>query len=119
MSEQSNVQVQTEKLNILKQEFELVNAKIMTSEKENEALIHKLASLTLKMQEFEELFNDKQAQLDAVISLRDALMAENDELRASNRFLSQNQQEDKEVSEKSPTATSKTNTKSKTSNNCR
>jgi len=93
MMEQHNVETQTEKLNILKEEFELVNAKVMTSEKENEALIHKLASLTLKMQELEEAYNDKETQLEVVLSLKDALIAENEELRASNQYLIQHAQE--------------------------
>jgi len=89
MSEQNNVQTQTEKLNILKEEFELANAKVMTSEKENEALILKLATLTLRMQELEENFIDQETQLEVVTSLKEALIAENEELRTNNQYLMQ------------------------------
>jgi len=89
MSEQNNVQTQTEKLNILKEEFELANAKVMTSEKENEALILKLATLTLRMQELEENYIDQETQLEVVTSLKEALIAENEELRTNNQYLMQ------------------------------
>ena len=81
--------MQTQKLDILREEFELVNAKVMTSEKENEALIHKLASLTLKLQEEEENSMDKDLKLEVLQSLKDALLAENEELKTSNKYLVQ------------------------------
>ena len=85
--ERNNVITQTEKLNILQEEFELVNAKLITSEKENEALIQRLASITLEAQEQEENEENKDTKLQVLMSLKDALIAENEELRVSNQYL--------------------------------
>lgn len=53
------MRTQTEKLNILRREFAFLNARNITTEKENEALIHKLATITMKMQEIEEMTTEK------------------------------------------------------------
>lgn len=58
-TERNSVKTQTEKLNILRKEFAFLNAKNITTEKENEALIHKLATITMKMQEIEEMTTEK------------------------------------------------------------
>ena len=58
-SEKNSVRTQTEKLNILRKEFAFMNVKSVTNEKENEALIHKLATITMKMQEIEDQTSEK------------------------------------------------------------
>jgi len=88
--EKNSVRIQTEKLNILRQEYAYLNAKSITTEKENEALIHKLATLTLKMQEIEEMIREKEERLEELPTLqdlRDTLMVEADELRKSKEHL--------------------------------
>lgn len=103
--ERNNVITQTEKLNILQEEFELVNAKLITSEKENEALIQKLASITMEAQEQEENEENKDTKLQVLMSLKDALIAENEELRASNQYLLQrleNRDQDSQPENMSP-----------------
>jgi len=67
--EKNSVRIQTEKLNILRQEYAYLNAKSITTEKENEALIHKLATLTLKMQEIEEMIREKRRKIRRVTNI--------------------------------------------------
>jgi kinesin family protein 5 len=88
--EKNSVRIQTEKLNILRQEYAYLNAKSITTEKENEALIHKLATLTLKMQEFEETMREKEEKLEELPTLqdlRDTLMVEVDELKKNKDYM--------------------------------
>ena len=84
------MRIQTEKLNILRGEFGYLNAQNIKNEKENEALIHKLATLTLKMQEIEELIRSKDDKIEELVSLqnlRDSLMEEVDNLKANKELL--------------------------------
>ncbi len=60
-----------------------MNARVITLEKENEALIHKLATLTLKMQERDEISKQKDDNLEGLLALRETLIAENEELKRS------------------------------------
>ncbi len=57
--ERNNVKTQTEKLNNLRKEFTLLNSKSITQERENEALIHKIAELTVQIHAFDESSKDK------------------------------------------------------------
>jgi kinesin family member 5 len=81
--EKENVRTQTEKINILRKEFAYMNAKVITTEKENENLIQKVADLTLKKQEIQETLLEKDMKIQALIELRNNLMAENEELKRS------------------------------------
>jgi hypothetical protein len=85
--ERNNVRTQTEKVNILRKEFAFMNAKVITLEKENEALIHKLATLTLRMQEIEEIHRAKEDNIDGLLALKETLIAENEELKRSKEQL--------------------------------
>jgi len=78
---------QTEKVKILKKDLTEANTKMVMVEKENEALINKLATLTLKMQELEEKFRDKEMKLEILQLLKDILMTENEELKKSRKYL--------------------------------
>lgn len=64
-----------------------MNAKVITLEKENEALIHKLATLTLRMQEIEETHRQKEDNLEGLFALKETLIAENEELKRSKEQL--------------------------------
>ena len=88
--EKSSVRIQTEKLNILRGEFGYLNAQNIKNEKENEALIHKLAALTLKMQDMEEIMRLKDDKIDEFASLQnlqDTLIEEVDNLKANRELL--------------------------------
>ena len=93
------MKIQTEKLNILRGEFGYLNAQNIKNEKENEALIHKLATMTLKMEEIEEsilLKDDKIEELVSLQNLKDTLMEEVDNLKANKKFLTKTL-EDKDI----------------------
>ena len=88
--EKNSVKIQTQKLNILRGEFGYLNAQNIKNEKENENLIHKLATLTLKMQEMEELMRLKDDKIDELVSLqnlRDTLVVEVDNLKSNRELL--------------------------------
>ena len=77
---------QTEKVKLFKKDLLEANTKMVMVEKENEALINKLATLTLKMQELEEKFRDKEMKLEILQLLKDILMTENEELKKSRKY---------------------------------
>lgn len=82
-AEKSNVRVQTEKLNILRKEFTLLNEKLMLAEQENETMLNKLTSLTLKNKEFDELLQEKDNTIQRMQTDYEALLAQNNELKLS------------------------------------
>jgi len=89
---------QTEKVKLLKKDLTENNTKMMMVEKENEALINKLATMTLKTQELEEKFRDKEMKLEILQLLKDVLMTENEELKKSRQiFLNDLDEENNEI----------------------
>ena len=89
---------QTEKVKLLKKDLTENNTKMMMIEKENEALINKLATMTLKTQELEEKFRDKEMKLEILQLLKDVLMTENEELKKSRQlFLNDLDEENNEI----------------------
>ena len=93
------MKIQTEKLNILRGEFGYLNAQNIKNEKENEALIHKLATMTLKMEEIEESIIFKDDKIEELLSfqnLKDTLMEEVDNLKANKKILTKTL-EDKDI----------------------
>jgi len=96
--ERMSLSKQSEKVNLLKRDLSENNNKMVMIEKENEALINKLASLTLKMQELEEKFRDKEMKLEILQLLKDILMTENEELKKSRKsFLNDLDEENHEI----------------------
>lgn len=91
--ERNNVKSQTEKLNGLKKDFTLLNAKSLTQEKENEALIHKLAELTMSLQGNEELVKEKDDKIEQLEELKQTFIAEIDSLKQSKNNLIQTLEE--------------------------
>ena len=87
--ESGNVRIQTEKLNILRKEFALLNAKAITQEEENEQLIHKMAGLTMKSQEFEELMREKDEKIEQLEQIKLTHLSEIDGLKGSKEHLLQ------------------------------
>ena len=96
--ERLSLSKQSEKVNFLKKDLAENNNKMLMIEKENEALINKLATLTLKMQELEEKFRDKEMKLEILQLLKDILMTENEELKKSRKvFLNDLDEENNEI----------------------
>lgn len=91
--ERNNVKSQTEKLNGLKKDFTLLNAKSLTQEKENEALIHKLAELTMSLQTNEELVKEKDDKIEQLEELKQTFIVEIDSLKQSKNNLIQTLEE--------------------------
>jgi len=85
--ERNNVKAQTEKLNGLRKEFTLLNAKSLTQEKENEALIHKLAELTMSLQSNEELLKEKDDKIEQLETLKQTYMTEIEGIKESKEHL--------------------------------
>lgn len=85
--ERNNVKTQTEKLNTLRKDFSLLNAKSLTQEKENEALIHKLAELTMSLQSNEEILKEKDDKIEQLDALKQAFITEIDSLKESKNHL--------------------------------
>ena len=86
-NERNNVKAQTEKLNGLRKEFTLLNAKSLTQEKENEALIHKLAELTMALQSNEELLKEKDDKIEQLETLKQTYMIEIQGIKDSKEHL--------------------------------
>lgn len=96
--ERLSLSKQTEKVKLLKKDLTENNTKMMLIEKENEALINKLATMTLKTQELEEKFRDKEMKLEILQLLKDVLMTENEELKKSRQlFLNDLDEENNEI----------------------
>ena len=87
--ERNNVKAQTEKLNNLRKEFTLLNAKSLTQEKENESLIHKLAEITMSLQSNEEILKEKYNKIEQIESLKLAFISEIEGLKESKKHLLQ------------------------------
>jgi len=87
--ERNNVKAQTEKLNGLRKEFTLLNAKSLTQEKENEALIHKLAELTMSLQSNEETLKEKDDKIEELETLKITFISEIEGLKESKDHLIQ------------------------------
>jgi len=87
-------------VNILRKEFNFINAKLLTAEKENEALIHKLATFHLKQQEAEDKYSDVDSKIEELISARESLLTENEELKRSKDHLLRQVKELQQQSEK-------------------
>jgi len=85
--ESGNVRIQTEKLNILRKEFALLNAKAITQEEENEQLIHRMAGLTLKSQEFEDILREKDEKIEKLEQIKLTHLSEIDGLKGSKEHL--------------------------------
>ena len=52
------MKIQTEKLNLLKKEYYVLNTNCIKLEKENEGIYNNLANVTLKLRENEEIIKD-------------------------------------------------------------
>ena len=87
--ESGNVRIQTEKLNLLRKEFALLNAKAITQEEENEQLIHKLTSFTMKSQEFDEMIKEKEEKIEQLEQLKMTHLSEIEGLKNSKDHLMQ------------------------------
>lgn len=87
--ERNNVKSQTEKVNALRKEFTLLNAKSLIQEKENEALIRKLAEITISFQSNEELLKEKDDRIEQLDSLRITYINEIEGLKESKEHLLQ------------------------------
>ena len=74
-------------MNILRKEFSLLNAKLSTNEKENEALVYRLTTLTITMQELDERFKAKEVEFDYLQELNEAIVADNEQLKRINEEL--------------------------------
>ena len=85
--ERNNVKAQTEKLYGLRKDFTLLNAKSLTQEKENEALIHKLAELTMSLQTNEELLKEKDDKIEQLETLKSTYISEIEGLKNSKEHL--------------------------------
>jgi len=79
--ERNNVRTQTEKVNMLRREFAAYNLKLNNQERENEALITKLATLSVTINELEERFKAKETEFNYLQELKDTLMQENENLK--------------------------------------
>ena len=85
--ESGNVRIQTEKLNLLRKEFALLNAKAITQEEENEQLIHKLTALTIKSSEFDEVLKEKDEKIEQLEQLKVSYTSELEALKNSKEHL--------------------------------
>ena len=93
-----SVAKQAETIKTFKLDLSEANNRIIALEKENEALITKLATQALKMQDLEEKFRDKEMKLEILQLLKDILMTENEELKKSRKaFLKDLDDENKEI----------------------
>lgn len=96
--EGGNVRIQTEKLNLLRKEFALLNAKAITQEEENEQLIHKLTAFTLKSQEYDEQLKEKEEKIEQLVQMKYTHLSEIEGLKNSKEHLMQMiQEKNKEI----------------------
>lgn len=96
--ERMSVAKQVETIKAFKLDLTEANNRILALEKENEALITKLATQAFKMQDLEEKFRDKEMKLEILQLLKDILMTENEELKKSRKaFLKDLDDENKEI----------------------
>jgi len=64
-----------------------LNAKLSTNEKENEALVYRLTSMELTMQELDERFRAKEVEFDTMQELNEELSSDNEQLKKINEEL--------------------------------
>jgi len=79
--ERNNVRTQTGKVNMLRKEFAALALSLDNQGRENEALITKLATLSVTINELEERFKAKEEEFSCLQELKDTLMQDNESLR--------------------------------------
>lgn len=89
----------TERVNELKTHHSSLTMKVIITERENEKLIYKLASMTLKINSLEETIEENESQIQTLEELRTKSAAEIDELRKAKKSLTkQLAEKDEEIS---------------------
>jgi chromosome segregation ATPase len=79
-AERSNVRIQTEKLNILRKEFTMLNEKLLIAEQENEAMLSKLTSLTLQQKDLDKLLQEREFSIQNLKAEKEELINAHTEL---------------------------------------
>lgn len=93
-TQRESVRVQTERLKELRTHFDALTMKTIITEKENEKLIYKLASMTLQIQNLQDTIQGKESDYKFLDNRCQKLLVENEELRKSKKQLT------KEIKEK-------------------